>query len=217
MHKLNRTLDSDVKDALQYDPYLDARRIVVKADHGNVTLTGAVPTYSDLLEAADDTWRVSGVITVDNELLVGLEGEALDDAAVVSAAQNALDRDRFVPKGSVTPVVVNGWVTLTGQVKHHFERRSAERTVGKVAGVLGVTNDIVLSGDPMPTDVADRINAAFRRNAIIDDSMIEVTTSGRTVYLDGTVGSGYAMMEAVDTSWAAPGVSEVVNRLVVVP
>jgi len=82
---------------------------------------------------------------------------------------------------------------------------------------ITVTNKVEITTDPIPSDVADRIAGAFRRDAIIDDSLITVTNSGHTVYLDGTTGSWYAMDEAVDTAWQAPGVTDVVNRLVVVP
>jgi osmotically-inducible protein OsmY len=217
MHKPNNILESDVRDELAWDPYLDASRIVVKADSGTVTLTGAVHTWSEVLDATDDTWHVKGVTGVQNQLLVGPAGEAKDDEVIAGAARDALAKDPFVPKNSVTPTVENGWVTLVGQVGHHFQRKAAERAVGRVPGVLGVRNEILLSGEPMPADVAQRINAAFARNAILDDSKIEVTTSGHTVYLDGVVGSGQAMIEAVDTAWTAPGVADVVNRLSIVP
>jgi osmotically-inducible protein OsmY len=217
MHKPNNILESDVRDSLAWDPYVDASRVEVKADSGEVTLTGAVPTYADLLEATDAAFSVNGVTAVDNELFVGLAGEALADAVVAADAVARLDKDQWVPPGTVSVTVVDGRVTLTGTVHHHFQRRAAERAVAKVKGVLSVTNEIVVSADPMPNDVADRINRAFRRNAIIDDSRITVSTSDHTVYLDGVVGSGQAMLEAVDTAWAAPGVQYVVNRLTVVP
>jgi len=108
-------------------------------------------------------------------------------------------------------------VNLRGEVRRHFQRKAAEHAVRRVQGVLGVTNEISLSSDPIPSDVADRINRAYKRHAIIDDSMIEVTSVDHTIYLDGTVGSWYAMDEAVDTAWEAPGVIDVVNRLVIVP
>jgi osmotically-inducible protein OsmY len=41
-------------------------------------------------------------------------GEALTDADVAATCADALDRDRIVPKGSVTATVLNGCVTLTG-------------------------------------------------------------------------------------------------------
>jgi osmotically-inducible protein OsmY len=218
MQKSDNILATDVKDALGWDPYLDASRVVVKAENGKVILTGAVHSYSQLLAATDDAWSVSGVTDVNNELLVGPEGEAVEDGVVAADAVDALNGDTWVPRGAVSVSVTDGWVTLSGSVNYGYQRREAADVVGRVRGVLGITNKIVVDPtEPMPADVADRINKAFVRDAVIDDSLIEVTTSGHTVYLDGQVGSGYAMNEAVDTAWQATGVSDVVNRLVVVP
>ncbi len=217
MHKPNNILESDVKSELDWDPILDSTQIVVKADDGRVTLSGAVPTYYDSVLASDDALSVGGVKAVDNQLMVGLVGESIADADVAAACLAALDRDRLVPAGQITVSVSDGWVTLAGTVRHHYQRQAANHAVSRVDGVRGITDAIVISGDPVPSDVADRINSAFRRNAIIDDSRITVTSSGHTVYLDGMTGSWAAMDEAVDTAWDAPGVTEVVNRLVVVP
>ena len=215
MHKPNNLLEIDVRDELGWDPTIDDTRIVVKADDGRVTLTGTVPTYYDATRATDDAWIVGGVRDVDNELLVGLVGGAVADIDISAACANALDADKFVPKGSVTAVANDGWVTLTGQVRHHFQRQAAEFAVRRVDGVLGITNNIEISSQPIPSDVADRIKKAFRRNAIIDDSLIEVSNTGHTINLDGVVGSYAARAEAVDTAWAAPGVTDVVDRLVI--
>jgi osmotically-inducible protein OsmY len=217
MYKPNNLLESDVQAELDWDPLFDDSRVVVKAHDGSVTLTGAVDTYHDTLLATDDAWSVGGVTSVDNELLVGLVGDAIADADITAKCVDALDRDRFVPTGAVSVTVVQGWVTLGGQVRRHFQRQAAHLAVSRVDGVLGVTSNITLVKDAMPGDVADRINKAFQRHAIIDESTIQVSATGNTVYLDGTVGSWYAMNEALDTAWRAPGVIEVVNRLVIVP
>ncbi len=216
MHKPNNILEHDVKSELEWDPLLVSDQIVVKADDGQVTLSGAVPTYYDWTLASEDALSVGGVKFVDNELMVGLVGESIADADVAIACAAALDADRLVPTGAVAAQVVDGWLTLTGTVRHHYQREAAKRAVSKVDGVRGVTDYIVISGDPIPSDVAARINDAFRRNALIDDSLIEVTSSGHTIYLDGTTGSWASRAEAEETAWEAPGVSEVVNRLVVV-
>jgi osmotically-inducible protein OsmY len=217
-HKPNHLLESDVREALDYDPLIDPSRIEVKANDGMVTLTGTVYTYADLVGATEDTWSVGGVTAIDNDLLVGLVGAAVEDGAIAAAATDALDRDKFVPHGSVTPVVVDGWLTLNGEVRRHFQRKAAEFAVRRLDGVLGVTDDIkVSSGEPVPSDVADRINKAFRRNAIIDDSHIQVSSSNHTIYLDGTVDSYASMEEAEDTAWNAPGVDDVVDRMVITP
>ena len=217
MHKPNNLLELDVKDELDWDPMIDDDRIVVKADDGRVTLTGTVPSYYEATRAADDAWTVGGVRDVDNELLVGLLGDAITDTDIMAACVIALDADKFVPPGSVTAVADRGWVTLTGQVRHHYQRQAAKHAVRQVDGVLGVTDDIEISSEPIPSDVADRINNAFRRNAIIDESLIDVSNTGHTIYLDGTVGSYQAREQAVQTAWDAPGVTDVVDRLVIAP
>ena len=217
MHKPNNMLEKDVKEELDWDPLVDNSRIIVKASDGEITLSGSVPTYFESGLAEEDAFSIGGVTMVDNQLLVGLVGDAILDADIAADCVAALDKDRFVPSGSVSVVVTEGWVTLSGEVRRHFQRRAAVHAVRRVDGVLGVTNNIVLTSEPIPSDVADRINRAFKRNAIIDDSLIEVTSVDHTVYLDGTAGSWYAMDEAVDTAWEAPGVMDVVNRLLIVP
>jgi len=217
MGKADSLLEKDVKEELDWDTLLDSTRIIVTASDGHVTLTGAVPTYYEWLEASDDAWRVGGVKSLDNELIVGLAGEAIADSDVAVACRAVLDGDRFVPKGAVTVDVRDSWVTLGGTVRHHSQRQAANQAVSKVAGVRGVTDNILISSDPVPSDVADRISRALQRNAIIDNSLIKVSNSGHTVYLDGTVGSYTAMQEALDTAWNAPGVTEVVNRLMIMP
>jgi osmotically-inducible protein OsmY len=215
MHKPNNILESDVRDELDWDPRFDDSRVDVKANGGVVTLTGDVNSYYDSTIAADDAWGIGGVVSVDNQLMVGLVGDGVADADLASACLDALDRDRQVPEGAVSVSAVDGWVTLTGEVRHHFQRQAANFAVSRVSGVVGVTDDITLTRHAVPADVVDRINKAFQRDAIIDDSLIEVTTTDSTVYLDGTVGSWYAMDDAVDTAWEAPGVLDVVNRLVI--
>ena len=216
MHKPNNLLELDVKDELEWDPVLDNTRIGVHADDGRVTLTGAVPSFYEADLAAADAWSVGGVREVDNELLVGLLGDEIADIDIAKACAAALDADKFVPKGSVTAVATNGWVTLTGRVRHHYQREAAKHAVKHVDGVLGVVDNIEISSEPIPSDVTDRIKKAFRRNAIIDDGRIDVTSIDHTIYLDGTVDSRWARDEAIDTAWAAPGVTDVVDRLVIV-
>ncbi len=217
MRKANTILEKDVKDEMSWDPGLDDTQISVKADDGQVTLTGAVPSYVELLEASDAAWSVKGVTSVDNELLVGPIGEALVDADVASRCMDALDRDRFVPKGAVTVDVADGWVTLSGHVRHHFQRQAAKFAVQRVQGIRGISDNITISSEPMPSDVAQRISAALDRIAVLDDSVIQVTNDGSTIYLDGTTDSYVAVETAEDTAWTAPGVTNVVDRLVIVP
>jgi osmotically-inducible protein OsmY len=217
MQKPNMLLESDVQDELDWDPQVDDSRIVVHANDGRVTLSGAVPSYLEMLRAVEDVHTVGGVTGVDNELLVGRAGEAIDDGAIAMACAAALDADKLVPKGAVHVEVRDGYVTLTGEVRRHYQREAARFAVSRVDGVLGVNDNITLSSDPIPSDVADRIRKALQRNAMIDESAIMVSNTGHTIQLDGTVGSLTARDEAEQTAWDAPGVQDVVDNVQVVP
>jgi osmotically-inducible protein OsmY len=215
MHKPNMLLESDINEELSWDSQLDCTRIVVSADSGNVTLTGSVPSFDEVMLAEEDVRRVGGVKSLDNQLLVGLIGDAITDGEITVAAMDALDADHIVPSGSVNADVLEGYLTLTGQVRNGFQRKAAEHAVRKVDGLVGVDDKITISSDPIPSDIADRIQKALERNAIINDSLIAVTNEGPTIFLDGTTDSWAARQEAEDTAWAAPGVTDVVDRLVV--
>ena len=175
-----------------------------------------MPTLYEANLAEQDARSVKGVKAVDNDLLVGPVGEDIADADLASSCAAALEADRFVPDGAISLDVHEGHVTLKGDVRHHYERQAAELAVIRVRGVRGISNKITITSQPVPSDVADRIKRAFRRNAIVDDSRVSVTTNGHTVYLDGEVGSWKEEEEAVDTAWGAPGVTDVVDRLIIV-
>jgi osmotically-inducible protein OsmY len=55
---------------------------------------------------------------------------------------NALYWDFAVPRYSVTAEVHDGLVTLRGVVRRAYEKSSAEASVRRVSGVVGVRNEI---------------------------------------------------------------------------
>ncbi len=216
MHKPDGLVADNVRDALDWDNAVDDARIMVQVKDGKVTLNGAVHTYTELLQVVEDTKHVKGVRDIDNQLLVGPAGEAVADAVLLEACEKALDGAPFVPKGAVSVAVLDGWVTLTGDVRHHYQRDAAEDAVSRQQGVTGITNELKMTPNPIPSDVADRINKAFSWSSILDDSVIKVSNQGSTVYLDGEVSSYLARETAEGAAWNAPGVGVVVDRLLVV-
>jgi osmotically-inducible protein OsmY len=217
MRKSDDLLREDVAAELDWDPLLNDARVVVAAENGTVRLTGAVDSYYESLLAADDAWSITGVSDVDNELLVRLVGGAIADLDLAAECERALVAERHVPKGSVTATVVDGWVTLSGEVRRHYQRVAARHAVSRVIGILGVSDDTQITREPIASDIGDRITKALERNAIVDGSLIEVTNVGDTVYLDGTTDSYMARDTAEQVAWRAPGVRAVVNRLAIFP
>ena len=147
----------DIRDAvereLSYDPLVNDSDISVKNLNGDVALNGTVPSYPQYLEAAAAAQRVGGVKKVQNHLEVVLPPEDYrDDAALTTAANNALTGNVTVPDG-VEATAKDGNVTPTGIVSYGTERTAAEQAVTYLTGVRNVRDDIEISTDADPVDV----------------------------------------------------------------
>ena len=74
------------------------------------------------------------------------------DPEIFGDARKALDQRPTVPQG-VHVHVVQGVVTLTGSVRHPFERTHAEEAVRRVEGIRSLVNDIIVTQVPNPQGV----------------------------------------------------------------
>jgi osmotically-inducible protein OsmY len=143
--------DTPMADAvianLDLDPRLpESLEIAVGADDGIVTLRGTVESFSQRRAAAQDAKNIDGVYDVDNQLKVSLTGaNRRDDDEIRGAALQNLIWDVEVPSDLVDVKVDDGWVTLKGNVSYQFESDAAYDDVASLYGILGVTNEIVVS------------------------------------------------------------------------
>ena len=143
--------DTSVADAVIADLDLDPRipdslEIAVAVDDGIATLRGTVESFSQRRAAAQDANEVDGVYDIDNQLKVSLTGaDRRDDDEIRGAALQNLIWDVEVPSDLVDVKVDDGWVTLKGNVSYQFESDAAYDEVASLYGVLGVTNEIVVS------------------------------------------------------------------------
>jgi osmotically-inducible protein OsmY len=212
--KTDTQLQIDVLDELKWHPSVDASQIGVIATNGVITLTGSVPQYAEKMEAERIATTVIGVTTVVNDLEVRLVGSSeRNDIEIANAATYALRWHTWVPNDRIKVTVRNGWITLEGSVDWQYERAAAREAVSHLVGVKGFTNLIGLTTKPQPADIASKIETAFRRSAEIDARHVQVETRDNTVILTGRVTSPSERAEAERVAWAAPGVTNVDNRL----
>jgi VCBS repeat-containing protein len=214
MTKSDTQLKQDIEQELNWDPKINAAQIGVTVDKGVVALRGEVDTYAEKWAAEDATKRVSGVRTVEEELKVKiLFGDKHSDSEIAGAVQSALKWDVFVP-ATVTAQVTEGRVTLEGQVSWNFERDAAQKAVRYLTGVLEVHNSITLKApDATAEKVKEKVQAALKRQATTDANSIKVETSGGKVTLTGHTSSWRSIEDASAAAWAAPGVTEVIQRI----
>ncbi len=216
--RTDEAIQTDVLEELKWDTRVRPNEIGVAVKDGIVTLTGWVDSYLKKMAAEEAAHRVPGVKAVVNEIEVRLPGSAeRTDHDLAKAVLNALRWDAAIPTGKVDVTVSQGWVTLKGEVEYAFQKRDAERAVQHLAGVKGVTNLIVVKPQVFPSDLKQQIERALIRNAETDARRITVEVEGSRVILRGTVRSYAEKQAAEDTAWAAPGVTEVENRIVISP
>ena len=214
---IDKDLKQHVQNALDWEPSVDASDIGVSVDEAVVTLRGNVPSYGAKVVAERVALRVYGVKAVANDLAVHLANAfELTDTELAQAAVTALRWNTMVPREQVTITAANGWLTLNGTLDWQYQKDAAARAVRDLTGVKGVTNDIILK-PRATTDVRDKIEAAFKRSAEIDARRVNVTVVGGKVILSGTVHSWAERREAELAAWAAPGVTQVEDRLTIIP
>jgi osmotically-inducible protein OsmY len=211
-------IKKDVEDELKWDPDIDATDVAVSVKNGTVTLTGFMRSYAQKLSAEKDAKRVAGVVAVANDIEVRLLGiSQRPDPEIARDAVAAIQMELPYSAQHIKAIVKNGWVTLEGEVEWNYQRERAEKAVQRLRGVTGVSNLISLKPRVTPTEIKRKIEEAFRRNAEIDADNITVEASGGKVILRGTVRSWAERTAADRAAWAAPGVTQVENRVVVSP
>ena len=214
--KTNETLQKDVQEAIKWEPLLNAAEIGVTAKDGVVTLTGTVDSYAKKLEAEDAAKNVAGVKAVAEEIMIAFNGAAKhSDTQIATEVVNAFTFNWEVPEDKVHVKVEHGWITLTGEVPWNYQKEAARKAVRNLAGVMGVTNNVTIKAGLHDALEKMDIERALNRNWSIDSQDIEVTVSGNSVTLNGTVDSIYQRDEAGRIAWNAPGVRTVDNELVI--
>jgi osmotically-inducible protein OsmY len=200
---------------LNWEPSVNAAHIGVTTRSGVVTLSGDVETFAEKRAAESATRRVKGVRGVAQELEVKLPFAAKrGDDSLATAALDRLAWESSVPHAAIKVKVEKGWLTLDGEVDWHFQKEAAERVVRNLSGVIGVSNKIQIKPRLDVSNVSDSINHALHRSWFFDPA-VAVSADGGRVHLTGTVNSPHDRQVAGATAWAAPGVTSVVNDIII--
>jgi len=216
--KTDAELQHDVMNELKWEPTIKAAEIGVAVKNGVVTLSGYVDSYVKKWAADRAAARVSGVRAVAEGIQVRLPRSLKrSDEDLAGAVANVLEWNVLVPHDRVKVQVQDGLVTLRGQVDWWYQKNAAEEAVRCLMGVVLFNNEIRVKPPVKPLAVKDEIESAFRRNALLDSRRVTVETRGGSVILSGSVRNWAERAEAQWTAWAAPGVSEVENNIIISP
>jgi osmotically-inducible protein OsmY len=134
------------------------------------------------------------------------------------------DELRFDPDIDATDIAVavsKGVVTLSGFVRSYSQKAQAERDTKRIAGVVGVANDIevrlpVIDERPDPEIARDAVNA-LKSELPYSSENIKVIVKNGWLTLEGNVEWNYSRERAESAVKRARGVKGVTNSIVVKP
>jgi osmotically-inducible protein OsmY len=133
-----------VVDVLLWDPTVTSDGISVTTREGVVTLSGSVPRFAEKWAAASAARGVRGIKAIAEELDVNrFEMHSPLEAILAGLVGHALARRFWIPS-TVQATIEYGKVTLSGQVRWEFQRKSAQAAVRHQPGVGSVTSVIRL-------------------------------------------------------------------------
>jgi osmotically-inducible protein OsmY len=113
--------------------------------------------------------------------------------------------------------VVDGVVTLSGEVSTYAEKWTAERAVERVLGVRGVVNELTveLVGEYRDTDIARAAVEALKADVVIPSDRVKVKVEKGWVTLTGDVYGDFQRRSAERAVRNVPGVRGVANLITI--
>ncbi len=214
--KSDEQIQEDVERELRWHSGVDATDMAVKVKEGVVMLTGHARNYYEKSEAEAIAKRTVGVTAVADDIHVRLpDCSGLTDPEIARSATEALKS--MLPRSwqRIQPIVHDRSVTLEGTVEWNYERVQAENVVRRVNGIRALTNQIEVINNLVPAGIKEQVERAFRARADLDASHVSVRTAGSEVTLTGQVPSRAERVAALAAACATPGVSTVLDELVV--
>lgn len=213
-------LQHEVEAEVGWELSSGPRHINTMVKGSAVELAGQVDTYWEKCAAERAAWRVAHVSAVTNGIRVVIPFDALrDDDDVALSAMSILEWNVLVPS-TVEVKVVDAWVTLSGTVERYEQKEEAARALCTLRGITGIRNDIVVQpsashANSAQANVKVAIEAALKRNALVDSGHIKVQLVHGAPSLRGIARSRAEYEEAMHAAWAAPGTTSVEDHIVI--
>jgi len=186
----------------------------VAVKNGIVTLSGQVDSYSKKRAAENAAKKIAGVKAIAEDIQIGVSPSYnKTDTEIAEAVLNALKWHTAVQEEKIKIKVENGNVRLDGEVEWEYQRNNVKAAIENLTGVCSVINFITVKPKITPSEIQQKISAAFHRSATVDAGKITAEVMGSRVTLRGKVCSFTEKEDAEGAAWNAPGVLSVESKL----
>jgi len=141
MKRTDDQIAAAVLDRFAWDVSVPKDKVKVKVEDGWVTLTGDVDWHFQREAAEDACRRLSGVVSVFNQIAIKPQVRPSEIQEKIKAA---LHRSWYDPM-KVVVTADGGKVSLSGSVRTWYERREAEAAAWGAPGVTQVDDSITIN------------------------------------------------------------------------
>ncbi len=211
---LTGTIGEELRLDMRID---DPKNIRIQARQGSITLTGTVPTYLQKRLAERDVQQIAGVQWINN--LLHVKEVWRDDEGIYMDIRDALASDFSLIRDRINFYVIDGVITLKGNVDSDQEKYRVEKDIERIIGVKDIKDYIIVdwlpkySDDALKGRIFDRLVSNWETWPALKKIIINVKDGGAT--LAGTVVTWAQFKEAERITKQTDGVRSVDNRLVV--
>lgn len=166
-------------------------------------------------------WMIASALALTAMAAAPVDALAQQDAWLTMKTKIALMTADNVNTSDLNVDTVAGAVTLHGKVETTAEKANAELVAKGIDGVKSVQNllQVVPASKEKMTDVADkdideRVKAAFKADAMLKDSGIDVTSVNKgVVLLSGRAKTIDAHLKAIEMAKSVSGVRRVATQV----
>ncbi len=203
----NARQETQIWTTYALSPYLRAHELKVNVQDGKAVLTGTVDEEVNKDLAKEIALGVSGIKSVDNQIVVKSDaaaknttgyGEVVDDATITAAVKSRLLWSKF-SYISTKVETKGGRVTLTGTVDNADSKAAATKLAGSTRGVIAVSNQLNVenkshssakAGTSDKADATDKAKkAANEAGANVADAWITTKVKSNFFYSNNVSGS----------------------------
>ena len=214
--KTDEILEKDVSNSLKWESLVMNSNVIVISDDGIVTLTGVVDNFTKRTLAENNTRKITGVKSVINKIYVVCDNwEEIKDVAIKAEILTSFIWNWNTLNDTIKVRVLNGWVTLSGELEWHYQREAAKEAVINLIGVKGVSNYISIKSQVDTEIKSTSLRLALENHYALDSKNIEIEVLDSKIILKGTVDSWYQKEIAKQIAWKTPGVLHVNDELII--
>lgn len=214
--KTDEILEKDISNSLKLESPITNSNIIVISDDGIVTLIGVVDNFTKRTLAENNTRKIAGVKSVINKIYVVIE--SWDEKKDVEIAAEILTSFRWnwnTLNDTIKVRVLNGWVTLSGELEWNYQKEAAKEAVVNLIGVKGISNYIDIKSQIDTKIKSTSLRLALKNHYALDSRNIEIEVLDSKIILKGIVDFWYQKEIAGRIAWKTSGVINVINELLI--